>query len=90
LKYDWKKGGFDTVMIADFTITNKNSFSIKDIGISCEHYAQSGTRIDSNQNTIYQTVGAGKTKKIKDFNMGFIHSQAASSSCKVTNLVIGN
>jgi hypothetical protein len=34
--------------------------------------------------TLYEIVPLGKTIKFKDFNMGFIPSQASSSSCAIT------
>jgi len=88
LDFSWTKGGFDNVMEADFTITNNSQYAIKDIEITCVHYAKSGTRIDSNTRTIYDTVPANSKKSFNDFNMGLIHSQANSSSCTITDLRI--
>jgi hypothetical protein len=82
------KSGSGVVMLADFIIKNGSGYNIKDITITCTHYANSGTRIDSNTRTIYESIKAGKTKSIKNFNMGFIHSQVASSSCKIDDLKI--
>jgi hypothetical protein len=88
LNYDWQKGGFGSVMTADFTITNPTAFTVKDIEVTCEHYAASGTKIDSNQRTIYEVVPPKGKKHIRGFSMGFIHSQARSSSCRITDLVV--
>jgi hypothetical protein len=86
LDFSWKKAGFDSIMKADFTVTNSNTFPIKDIQITCIHSAKSGTVIDKNERTIYDIVPAKGKRTFKDFDMGFIHSQAASSSCQITNL----
>lgn len=86
LDFKWNKSGFGSVMEADFVITNNNSFPIKDIEITCTHFANSGTKIDSNKRTIFEVVSANKSKTMSDFNMGFIHSQAASSSCSISDL----
>jgi hypothetical protein len=88
--FRWKKGGFDSVMLATFTFDNKNEFSVKDIEVRCEHSAKSGTTIDSNSRTIYEAVPAHSKKTIRDFGMGFIHSQAASSSCRIVSVAIGD
>ncbi|CAI3129912.1 double zinc ribbon family protein [Acinetobacter baumannii 1598530] len=88
LDYDWAKGGFDSVMLVDFKIKNNSKYDIKDITVECEHYSNSKTKIDSNSRVIYEIVKAGETKTVKQFNMGFIHSQAASSGCGITDLVV--
>jgi RNA polymerase subunit RPABC4/transcription elongation factor Spt4 len=87
LDFTWHKDGFENVMIATFTIKNPTTFTIKDIEITCEHSGPSGTKIDSNVRTIYEVFPPKKTRRIVDFNMGFIHSQATSSSCAITDLV---
>jgi len=75
-------------MEADFTIQNPTQYMIKDMEITCTHFAKSGTEIDSNTRTIYDTVPAKGKKVIKNFTMGFIHIQASSSSCKIADLEI--
>lgn len=87
-KFEWKKGGFDTVMIANFTLRNSGTRTVKDVEISCTSYGESGTRIDSNRKTIYEAFPAGKAKRFNEFNMGFQHSQAARAGCQVTDLVL--
>jgi hypothetical protein len=86
-KLSWHKGGFDNVMLLDVTFLNRGSHPVKDIELKCEHFSNSGTRIDSNSRVIYEVVSPGKSKTVKDFNMGLINTQAASSECKITNLV---
>lgn len=88
LDFKWGTGGFNSVMMVNFTITNESKYNIKDIEITCTHYANSGTKIDDNTRTIYELIPAGKKKVIRNFNMGFIHNQASSSSCKIANLVV--
>jgi len=88
LEFDWGKGGFDSVMIANFTIKNMGNYDVKDLEVKCTHSANSGTVIDSNDRTIYEIVKAHSTKKVNDFNMGFIHSQAARSRCEIVDLTL--
>jgi hypothetical protein len=82
LKYTWRiEDG--SVMVANFAITNRNTYAVKDVAILCVHSGASGTRIDENERTIYQIVQAKKTLLVPDFNMGFINSQSAGSSCTI-------
>jgi len=88
LDFSWGKEGFGNVMEANFTITNNSEYQIKDIEITCTHYAKSGTRIDSNERTIFDVVPAKSKKKLDKFNMGFIHSQAEKTGCVITDLKV--
>jgi len=88
LDFKWGKEGFGNIMEANFTVKNDSNYDIKDLEISCHHYAASGTQIDSNTRTIYDIVKAHSTKKFMKFNMGFIHSQATKSSCSITDLSV--
>ena len=81
----WWKDGFDSVMMVSFNVKNPLQFDVKDIEITCRHSAQSGTEIDSNARVIYRVFPAKKTTAVREFNMGFIHSQAARSGCAITN-----
>lgn len=86
--YKWKKDQFGVLMVADFTFHNDSARPIKDITITCTHSAPSGTEIDSNTRTIYEIVPARSSRVIKDFDMGFIHSQATSTTCKIDDYVM--
>lgn len=88
LQFEWSKGGFNNIMMIDITIKNNSNYNIKDFTIKCDHSSNSGTKIDSNERIIYEIVKAGETKEMKEFNMGFIHSQATSSNCKIVDLVV--
>ena len=84
----WYRGGFDNIMLVNITLLNKGNRDVKDVEITCEHYSNSGTNIDRNQRVIYEIVPAKKTKSVKDFNMGFIHPQAAKTGCYISNLIV--
>lgn len=88
LKHTWWKGGFDDIMMANFTIKNPTLYRFKDFEIKCTHSAPSGTVIDSNTKTIYKVVAPRSTLVLREENMGFIHSQVASSGCQITDLVV--
>lgn len=82
-KWNWSKGGFDTVMMATFTLRNDNPFPVKDIKIKCRLSGNSGTNIDSVEETIYNIIPATTTKTFQEVNMGFIRSQTTQASCEV-------
>lgn len=86
-KFSWSKGGFGSVMIANFSVKNNLPWAIKDIEIQCTHSAPSGTTIDRNKKTIYERVEANKSRRINNFSMGFIHSQASRSGCDIIRVV---
>jgi hypothetical protein len=90
IDFEWSKGGFGNIMIVDFTISNPSDHTVKDMEITCTHTAKSGTDIDSNKRTIFDTVPANSTKVFKNFNMGFIRNQVKSSYCHCTDLKIVN
>ena len=83
LEFSWSKTAFDSVMEADFAIQNNNAVDVKDVQIKCVHFAKSGTQMDSNERTIFEIIRSGERKVYPDFNMGFIHTQAVESNCRI-------
>jgi len=88
LDFTWSKEGFDNIMEANFTIKNDGPYAIKDIEITCDHSAPSGTVIDRNTRTIYEIVKAKSKRLFTKFNMGFINSQVKSSSCRIVDFKV--
>lgn len=76
------------ILMADFSIQNTGKNVVKDIEITCRHRAPSGTEIDRNTRVIYEIVRPGETKQFFDFNMGFVHSQVATTRCELADLKI--
>ncbi|MGI8961550.1 MAG: hypothetical protein ACR2IV_17670 [Bryobacteraceae bacterium] len=87
--FSWYKEGFGSIMMANFTIRNDGDLMVKDLEIECTHSAPSGTEIDSNARTIYEIVPPHTSRRFRNFNMGFIVEQAASSSCEIKKLFAG-
>jgi hypothetical protein len=85
-KYDVRKDGFGTVAIGDFTLQNDNSFAVKDVLLACTFYGASGTGLTERTVTIYETIPAKKSKRSKNINVGFIHQQAQTTSCRVVDV----
>ncbi len=84
--YSWGKTGFGAVGQGNFTIKNDNSFSVKDILVRCSFYANSGTNLGNGEATIYEVIGAKKSRTFKEVNLGFIHSQSSKASCRVVTI----
>ena len=89
-RFSWRKGGFGSVMIMEITVRNVSPVTLKDFTVTCDDFSPSGTRIDTNTNTIYQSVKSGASRTIREVNMGFVHSQAHSTSCRISNAQIGS
>lgn len=87
LEFRWNKK-FDNFMEVNFTVYNNGDRGIKDIEIECSHYSKSNTRIDSNTRTIFEIVKAKSQKEFFNFDMGFIHSQAHTTSCVIVDLEV--
>lgn len=85
IDYDWYKSGLGNIAMLNGTIKNNGPTSVKDIKIACVGTASSGTKIDTKMHTLYEIVGAGKTIKFSDLNMGFIQSQVASLGCGIVD-----
>lgn len=87
-QFSWGKTGFGNVMEATFNIKNNSKFPIKDLEILAIHSAPSGTVIDSNERTIFESWKAGEERTISKFNMGFIHSQANRSEVRIKKMTV--
>jgi hypothetical protein len=84
----WRTGASDTIMMVNVIFENKGSDDFEDSGLTCDGYSNNGTKICSNSRIIYAVVKAGKSKSIRNVDMGFIDSQAVSASCRITNLTV--
>lgn len=83
----WRQGGFGTVAIVSFAVANGNSFDIKDVVLRCSFFGNSGTALGVASNTVYETVAKNATRRVRDLNLGYSHSQAGSASCEIAGYV---
>lgn len=84
----WRKIAFGSAMEIDATVQNDSQYAVKDLEITCEHASNSGTLIDKNKKVVFELIPATTAINLKKFNMGFMHSQATSTSCAVTDLIV--
>jgi hypothetical protein len=85
---DWHKGGFNNMMLLNATVRNSGKRDVKDIRVVCDHSSHGETRIDSNAATIYGPFPAGKSKSIREFDMGVIHDQAKGTNCSIVDATV--
>ncbi|MEI7530406.1 MAG: cell envelope integrity protein TolA [Betaproteobacteria bacterium] len=76
-------GFYSDKMIPSFTVKNNLNFPIKDIQFNCYQMGPSGTKIQSNDFTIYQIWNVGQKR---DVSFSFYkHNQHDSWNCLVSN-----
>ena len=86
--FTWEKGGFGTVMMANFTVRNDSPVDVADLKIHCDHYAANGVVLDQNAGTAYAVVKARSTTRIPNVNMGFLNPQSGNSRTTKTDCEI--
>jgi hypothetical protein len=77
------KGGFDTVLLATFTIKSTLSFPVHDIAVLCRVLGNSGTELQEISQTIYDVMPPGASKR---FEVGFVHSQGTRAICRIAGV----
>lgn len=85
--FQGRKGGFGATLTLAITLKNHAEVGLKDFKIRCEHRGPSGTVMDSNTRTLYESLAAGQQRRFT-VEMGFIHGQAARTNCKVTDAAL--
>jgi hypothetical protein len=86
--FTWERGGFGTVMIANFTIRNESPIDIANPKLHCNRATEDGVVLDQNDGTAYGIIRAHSTARIANVNMGFLSSEAGSSKHAKTNCEI--
>jgi hypothetical protein len=79
----WKLGGFDNVMLAEITVANLGSRVVRDVGIACDLFAPSGTRVGGATHDILDIVPAHDTLRTGEVNMGIVSNQASRAGCSI-------
>lgn len=77
----WEIGGFDNVFLADVTVHNLGSKSVKDVAISCDLAAKSGTAVGSVKGRILEVFDGKRKRTVRRLNLGLIHTQADRATC---------
>lgn len=86
-RQSWKTGGFGSVGIMTFTLSNANSYAVKDFVVSCSFYGNSGTLLGLRQHTVYETLKPKSKRTFRDVNIGFIPNQSSRGGCDIVSAV---
>ena len=84
----WHKGGWNDMMMLNATVQNSGRRDVKDIRIVCDHLSSSETKAASNTATIYGPFPAGKSKPIRNFDMGSFHEQTKGTNCSIVGATL--
>jgi hypothetical protein len=87
VSFQGTKRGFGATLTLAITLKNHAEVALKDFKIHCDHHGPSGTVMDSNTRTLYESLAPGQKRRFT-VEMGFIHGQAAGTNCKVTKAAI--
>jgi hypothetical protein len=78
----WAKSEYGVVEVT-FIINNKSEYDVKDIGLRCNYYAPSGTKVSSTDWGVYEIFKARTKRTIKVARMGIVNTQAKSMGCSI-------
>ena len=78
------------VFLAEFSIENRTPYAIKDISITCDQIAPTGTIIQSHAETIYDIINPTTRSTYSPIPFGTKHRQTQSLQCQITNFTVHN
>ena len=84
----WHKGGWNDMMMLNATVQNSGKRDVKDISVVCEHLSSAETKVASDAATIYGPFPAGKSKSIRNFDMGSFHEQPRGTNCSIVGATL--
>jgi len=77
-------------LFAEFTLENHTPYAIKDISITCDQIAPTGTVITSHTETIYDIIKPQTQSSYIPLPYGIKHRQTQSLQCQITNFTVHN
>ena len=93
LDFEWTRDEMeetdDFIMVADFTFNNGNDFAVKNLEVTCMHFAN-GKRIESNRKRVHERVEGKGGKQVGAVRMGLLHRHVTMIDCRITNLSVVN
>ena len=84
----WHKGGWNDMMMFDATVQNTGKRDVRDIKVVCDHLSSNHTKAASNAATIYGPFAAGKSKAIRNFDMGSFREQTKGTNCSIVGATL--
>lgn len=74
--------------LMEFTIENRTAYGIKDIAITCDQIAPTGTTIQSHTETLYDILKPSTRSIYSPIPYGNKHRQTQSLQCQITNFTV--
>lgn len=90
VNYNVYKGGFGNVAMLDCKLKNESDWNYKDIVIRVTFLAESGTEVGKAQEKLLINLNSKSTKKVRDFNLGFVSQQFSKFNIEVVSASIAN
>jgi len=84
----WHKGGWNDMTMLNATVQNSGKRDVSDISVVCDHLSSTETKAPSNRATIYGPFPAGKSKSIRNFDMGSFHDQTKGTNCSIVGATL--
>ena len=84
----WHKRGWNDMMLLNATVQNSGKRDVKDIKVVCDHVSDNETKAAGNPATIYGPFPAGKSKSIREFDMGVFHDQTKGANCSIVGATL--
>ena len=78
------------IFLAEFSIENRTAYAIKDLSITCDQIAPTGTIIQSHAETIYDIIKPTTRSTYAPIPFGTKHRQTQSLQCQITNFTVHN
>jgi hypothetical protein len=87
--YRWETGGFGSVLLVTFTLTNPTIYPWRDLHVACDLIAETGRVIGTKSDVLYVIVPAHGKKTVERFNLGFISQQVYGPDCRLDGMTWG-
>ncbi len=82
VKVDWRREGFGFTAVADVSVRNNNSYSVRVDRISCRFRTADGATEDHAQG-VYDIIQPRTERMIRNVSLGFVNSEAKGLDCSV-------
>jgi hypothetical protein len=83
VKVDWRRDGFGYTAVADVSVRNNNSYSVRVDRINCRFLKPDGAMEDHSQG-VYDIVQPRTERLIRNVSLGFVNSEARGIDCSVS------
>ncbi|SHN85149.1 hypothetical protein SAMN05444170_6179 [Bradyrhizobium erythrophlei] len=79
----WRRGGLGSNALVTMTLRNDNSYSVRNIDISCTFQRPDGSYLTSRSRTITDVISMKSRKTFARLHVGFVNVYAAKAKCSL-------